>query len=527
LSISRYWGEAIDEPADADKRIDDGAGSNQGPLRLRLFDWSGFIKDGALFVNLVGGSVAVGLGALGTLPPWMIQSNLLLFLSLAFAFTRVWKTVREERESGDLWAMIGEEVSSSGSGMGQMKDAVFEIPYLFSIVFMPLSAVSLQTFVLCLLVFYVTDNFYNLAILRGLSGEENDRPTPGLDAIPGLRRRARGAAGRTLRRATRGWFEPAIAILGDAMQTFLPIGRTHRNTIDREILTRFFGRRVVFNRIAILVLAIVAVLVLIGRRDVAEEAGVTAVLALLVMELALEPSRLLDAQYEPDEPEESDGDLLLWTTPAGTKLDAESRGALDRIHGNAFALRERQFTMSFMLAETGRHGYRLLLLTERAPGAKSQEVAGYLFLQARPELEVAYFWYLAVDERRRGKGNGRELVKLAVELVDDRWPSVQAVFLEADADVKDFYRHLGFWQASGVNYKIPANRAPDESLTYSPMFYPLRGSRDRVDIAFVKKAVRAMAADSFTNRRDERLKDLVKSLADLKPTAPPEGADLN
>jgi len=517
---------AIDGTAGADKRPDQGSSSNLGPVRLRTFDWSGFIKDGALFGNLVGGSVAVALGAFSTVPTWMIHSDRLLFLALAFAFTRVWKTVREERESGDLWSIIAEDVSSSGGGMGQMKDAVFEIPYLFAIVFMPLSAVSLQTFALCLVLFYMADNFYNLAFLRGLAWED-DRPTHGPQTGPGHRRRARRAAGRTLRLVTRGWFEPVISMVGDTLETFLPIGREHENTIDREVLTRFFDRRVLFNRIALLLLAVVIALALVAPRDLAEEAGCVAVIMLFLMELVAEPSRLLDAQYEPDEPGEAEGQTLLWTAPAGVRLDARSRGALERIHNGAFPLRERQFTMDDMLATTGRRGYRLLILTEPAADSGRPDVTGYLFLQARPELEVAYFWYVAVDASKRGKGRGRHLLRLALDLVADRWPSIQAVFLEANDVVLEFYRHLGFWRVSEVAYTIPDNETPGESLSYNPMFYPLPGSRGRVDANLIRRAVRAMAADSFRDRRDRRLKALRQSFSRMEPVGPPQGASLD
>lgn len=148
-------------------------------------------------------------------------------------------------------------------------------------------------------------------------------------------------------------------------------------------------------------------------------------------------------------------------------------------------------------------------------------------MQARPELEVAYFWYLAVDASKRGKGRGRHLLRLALDLVDDRWPSIHAVFLEANDVVLEFYRHLGFWRVSEVAYTIPDNETPDESLTYNPMFYPLPGSRGRVDSNLIRRAVRAMAADSFRDRRDRRLKALRQSFSRMQPVGPPQGASLD
>jgi GNAT superfamily N-acetyltransferase len=484
---------------------------SKAPWRLSPFDWGDFIKEGALFVNLLGGAVAGVLGALGTLPPWMIRSDRLLVLALFFAFTRVWKTVREEFESDGLWSLIVEGMSPRGSGIRQVKDAVFEIPYLFSITFLPISAVSLQTFAACLILFYVADNFYNLALLKGIAGEA--APSPG--------RRASRATGRMVRRLTRGRFESAFAILADTVETVLPIGRPHQNTIDREVLTRFFGRRVLLNRLAILLLAADLALALLGPRDVAETAGCLVVAALLVMELLVEPARVLGVQYEPEE--DSEGRLLLWTAPAGTRLDEASKATLKRIHEDAFPPRERQFKAEFLLDNTGRHGYWLLLLTERAGDSEAQDLAGYLFLQARPELEIVIFWYLAVDKERRGQGLGKDMVELAISLVRDRWPSVRAVFLEADDKVEDFYRRLDFWLVGNVQYAIPADGAPQDSLVYNPMYFPLRDTGEPADRAFVRKAVTAMAADSFEDRRDDRLGRLKASLADmtLEPPPPP------
>jgi GNAT superfamily N-acetyltransferase len=451
----------------------------------------------------------------------MIHSDLLLFLSLALAFTRVWKTVREEFETAGLWELVGQAVSPRGSGMHEVRDAVFEIPYLFSILFLPAAAVSLQTFALCLVVFYIADNFYNLAIVRGIAKSESVRSAAEPKAIPGLRRRARRGASRMLRLATRGWGEPAIALVGDALETVLPIGHPHANTIDREVLTHFFGRRILYNRIAIMLLALVLGVVLFGAADSAEVAGCIVVAALLVMELVVEPPRVLGVQFES---KESDGRLLLWPAPAGTNLDAKSYATLKRIHEEAFEPREQQFDVDFMLQNTGRHGYQLLLATQHAQCSPAHEVAGYLFLRARPELEIAFFWYLAVDEHRRRHGLGGEMVKLAIDLVRDRWPSVQMVFLEADDKVVEFYRRLQFWYIPDVEYSIPAEGVPGEWLYYNPMFFRLRGLGDPVDTALVRKAVSAMAADSFHDCDDPRLTALATRLAKMEPVAPPEAA---
>ena len=490
-----------------------------GPWRPSAFDWEGFVKNGALFVNLVGGAVATAivLTSPSSLPDWMIHSEPLLFLSLPLAFARVWKTAREEFETSALWGRLSDELSPRGSGMGGVLDLVFEVPYIFSMVFLPASVVSLQTFVVCLALFYVSDNYYNLAFVRRMAADRSVGPQAGPKPIAAPRRNTRRAAGRILRRFTFGRIEPALALLGEGLETAVPIRRSHANSIDVEVLTHFFGRRVLFDRIAIWLLAGTSILVVLGPPERAKLAGIVVVAILLAMEVIAEPFRSLGVQYESDG---THGDLLLWTAPAGTKLDDGSFAALERIHKEAFPPAEQQLTADFMLANTGRHGYRLLVLTERAKRSNAHELAGYLFFEARPELEVAFFWYLAVDEKRRGQGLGHEMLELALEVVGDRWPSIQAVFLEADAKLVEYYRRLGFWWVKDVEYKIPDNCDRDRSLRYNPMFYPLHGS-DEIDTAFVKEAVRAMAADSFENAPgDQRLKDLDTSLANMSLAAP-------
>ena len=104
----------------------------------------------------------------------------LQILSVLLATVRKWKTAREEREAGTLWGQVGESVSLRGAGIGQVRDAVFEIPYVLSIALLPASAVSLQTFVLFLALFYVTDNYYNLALVRGIGGGDSVQLFAGL-----------------------------------------------------------------------------------------------------------------------------------------------------------------------------------------------------------------------------------------------------------------------------------------------------------------------------------------------------------
>ena len=511
-------------------RVDEPLKAGKGPLRLSAFGWDGFVKNGGLFVNLVGGALAGGivLTTPDSLPKWMISSVTLLFLSMALAFTRVWKTAREERETSGLWDQL-DEVSPRGSGMEQVKDAVFEIPYLFSMVFLPASVVSLQTFAGCLVLFYVADNYYNLALVRGIADDRGVRPGAAENPIAAFGRRSRRAAGRVLRRVTGGRIEPALALIGAALETVLSIPSPHPSSIDRAVLTHYFRRRAQLDRIAIWLLAVSLGLALFGSRQWAQVGGIAIVSTLLAMELLAEPFRALGLHYKAEEPDESDhsagdrapGELLLWTAPAGAALDDKSVAALHRIHEEAFPPGERQYDVRFMLDNAGRHGFLLLLLTEPVGPTNVHQVAGYVFLQARPELEIAYLWYLAIDRQRRGHGLGRTMVSLALEATRDRWPSVRAVFLETGVPPRRFYRGMGFWWVRDLDYKIPVQGDPTSSLSYDPMFYPLRGSADEIDDRFARKAVLEMARDNFRARHHEqRWEDLRASISRMRRVSP-------
>jgi ribosomal protein S18 acetylase RimI-like enzyme len=509
--------------------------ASRGPLLLSEFSWDGFVRNGGLFVNLVGGALAGGivLTTPDSLPKWMISSVGLLFLSMALAFTRVWKTAREERETSGLWDRLG-EISPRGSGMEQVKDAVFEIPYLFSMVFLPASVVSLQTFAGCLLLFYVADNYYNIALVRGIA-DDRESPRGAANRIAATARRLRRAAGRALRRIAGGRIEPALALIGSALGTAFSIPSPRASSIDRVILVRYFRRRAQLDRIAIWLLAGCLALAAAGSREWAGTAGILIVVTLLVMELVVEPFRAVGLHYQADEsgePAGPSGDeppagLLMWTAPPGGELDDESVTALHRIHEEAFPPAERQYDIRFMLHNTGRHGFRLLVLTEPAGPTGAHGVVGYVFVQARPDLETAYLWYLAIDSGRRGHGLGRRMVRLALEAVRDGWPSIRAVFLEAGPGPRRFYRGLGFWWVRGLDYLIPAEGDPARSLAYDPMYLPLRGSADDLDDRFVRQAVLEMARDNFRARHgDQRWKDLRASTNRMRRVSPgsPEDA---
>jgi GNAT superfamily N-acetyltransferase len=517
------------------------------PLRLSAFNWSGFVAD-QFSASLLTGSVAAGVGLFlvdpGRLPNWLVYSPWLIFPMLIFAFIRVWKTIREEHETSALWDGLAAGVSPSGSGMADVKDAVFEIPYLFSILVLPFSAVFFQGFALCLLLFYVCDNYYNLALVRAIGTEHCVRLPWLLQKVTTLGHRLRHGAGDLLHGLTFGRVaasaEPVFALLGAALATGCSVVDPAPNSIDRVVLMRYFGRRARLDTFAIWLLlgafAAVTVLIASGRRDFALGASLVAVAALLVMELVVEPFRALGVQSQAAQEGTADtgGELLLWTVPRGANLD-DSVSALREIHERAFLPPERQYDVDDMLTRTGRRGFSLLVLTEREERTMAHVVAGYLFLEARPRRDVAFLWYVAISEHRRGHGLGHTLVSLALDEVHDRWPSVRAVFLETsrpasgereDAPSEEmrrvrFYRDIGFWWVRGLEYEIPAEGDPQKSLRYDPMFHALREAPQDIGHRFVREAVLEMARDNFSTRRrwpvtgkqpdDPRWKKLVAS----------------
>jgi len=478
-------------------------------LRLSVFDWSDFVG-GSFFVSIASGAVVTGLALANPelLPAWMVRSVPLQVVSVFLAAVRKWKTAREEREAGGLWGQVGESVSLRGAGIGQVKDAVFEIPYVLSIALLPASAVSLQTFVVVLGLFYVTDNYYNLALVRGIGGERSVQLFAGLRWL----RRVPAALGHRLPGAVSSGF----ALLGAALETSCSTVVDRPTTIDRVVLVRFIGRRARLDTIAILLLALVA-LSLLGPSDVAILVGTVVVAALLVLELFVEPFRGFGVQYENKEdkddeaakdsgqPKDAQVETLLWAVPHRAKLDRHSLATLRSIHDEAFAPAERQYTIERM-TDAAASNESLMLLTD------GTEVVGYLFLEVRRPHEVAYFWYLAIDEAKRARGLGTSMVEHTFDVVRDRWPACRAVFLETahPSDLDDstsdemrrvtFYRRLGFWWVRGVDYEIPAADAPKDlskSLRYDPMFFPLKGDGEDLDDAFVRTATIEMARDNF------------------------------
>ncbi len=543
----------------------DGPQARGAPLRLSPFDWSGFVADN-FSLSFLAGTAGAGIGVVAidaaTLPRWMVFSVALTLLSLVLAFTRVWKTIREEHETSSLWEQLVPEVSPRGATMGNVRDAVFEVPYVLAILVLPFSVVLFQAFGACLLLFYVCDNYYNLALVRGIGTDASARLPSWLKPVTAF---TRGIARTRLAPAS-----PALGLIGAALETPWTTVDPLPSTIDRAVLMRFFGARARLDRVAIwilLVALVVGTLVAVaGAGGWAVTIALVAVIAILVLELLVEPFRALGVQYSADGTDDAGEDRfacppLVWTVPAGAKLDRDTVEAVEALHAEAFQPAERQYTVARpegpprstgapnMLDLAGRRGFQLLLLTCGGGPSQERSVGGYLFLEARPEREVAFVWYLAIEPQQRGQGLGSRMMRDAIDIVRERWPAVRGVLLEVtrpdqqgetyadDMRRVHFYQRQGFRRATELDYAIPAADDRAESLFYDPMFRALDPRIDealdgtvgeeidrRIGEEFVKAAVLEMARDNFAPAMDDpRWTALRQSLRQMRLVPPGEG----
>jgi hypothetical protein len=242
---------------------------------LREFDWSGLAK-GSLFTGQLAGIVGtiVGLSALSgqNLPPWLLVDPWLSAACVVLAFTRVWKTSREEQETMHVW-----ERASHGDQDQAVLDRVVEIPYVFLVLALPLTATLPQVFMLTLLLFYFFDNYYNAALARIVAGVGEAKPPPS-------RSYARQLVNALLRSLWLG-----AGDLGEAGNDGLP---------------KYFRTRSRYNSvfIAILFLGLVAItwLKVGGWPELAWAATLVVLVSILLSEWLVEPQRNRHIQFEPD-----------------------------------------------------------------------------------------------------------------------------------------------------------------------------------------------------------------------------------
>jgi hypothetical protein len=277
-----------------------------GKLVLREFNWSGFVEKG-IFENILLAVVGAGLGSIliqtlpGPLPNWLFLNLPLSGFCLALAFLRVWKTVREEHESSTLW----DEITRSDDPNDDILDRVFEIPYLFTLTVLPFTTIVPQIFVVTLLVFYFTDNYYNSALVRGVArGGPSAAPAPDAGPVAEASSSSPDAPSATTKD-----FPPYLAALGMAILRSAWMPEPHRTgDANRDRLIRYFMTRSRYDSLfmLVLVLAFVAATVMTaGMMTALLDAAwlmAAAVIAIAIIELVVEPRRNLGMTFEPDEP---------------------------------------------------------------------------------------------------------------------------------------------------------------------------------------------------------------------------------
>jgi hypothetical protein len=260
---------------DAQRSASDPSGRKSEVEALREFDWSGLAK-GSLFTGQLAGIVGtiVGLSALSgqNLPPWLLVDPWLSAACVVLAFTRVWKTSREEQETMHVW----ERASHSDKDQAVL-DRVVEIPYVFLVLALPLTATLPQVFMLTLLLFYLFDNYYNAALARITARAA--------EAGSSAHRSYAGQLVMALRRSL--WL--GAGDLGDGANDGLP---------------KYFRTRSRYNSvfIAILFLGLVAAtwLKVGGWPEFAWVTTLVVLVSVLLSEWLVEPRRNRDVRFEPD-----------------------------------------------------------------------------------------------------------------------------------------------------------------------------------------------------------------------------------
>jgi hypothetical protein len=276
---------AVAEIAVASARARRGSASR---VALREFDWSGLVQ-GGFFTGQLAGIVTTAVGAYAlsaqTLPIPILFDPPLSAICSFLAFTRVWKTNREESETMDVWEQATHEDQEQA-----LLDRVVEVPYVFLTLALPLTAIFPQVFMVTLGLFYLFDNHYNAALVR-IAAEAaalaaGARPTEWahqrqhLYSLPAYARLLGTTLVRTLLQSSAGIKER----MSDPM-----VG--------------YFWKRYTYNRRLVVLLGITVAVVTIakvwGRPDIAWTTALLALLSTATFEWILEPRRNDAVSFEP------------------------------------------------------------------------------------------------------------------------------------------------------------------------------------------------------------------------------------
>lgn len=254
--------------------------SDKPRLGLQSFEWSAFVASRSLEAALIGGLGAV-LGLIELDPDRLahgvVYSVWLSIVCVIFAFARVWKSIREEHECTALWDQFkAEDTATDGcNGVDDALDRFFELPYVLTLLALPLSTILWQAFASLLLIFYLCDNFYNRSFIKCITA---------------------GGADEDCADHKHGLMEYLRAV-GAAVIASIWIGRPKRrgrfqNSAQFET---FFRARYRMNQIAMVVIALgLAIATALAWNEYDSAAvwvGVIQIIILALIEIGYEPRR--------------------------------------------------------------------------------------------------------------------------------------------------------------------------------------------------------------------------------------------
>jgi ribosomal protein S18 acetylase RimI-like enzyme len=271
----------------------------------------------------------------------------------------------------------------------------------------------------------------------------------------------------------------------------------------------------------LLMLILIATLTLITVQSLNGQDGSAFIVALAglvfvgIAEWIFEPLRNLSDEAWPEDV----GILAIEDLAGLEEISTTTREQLARIHSGAFPKEERQYEMAEMLDKIGRRDSLFRLITEDG------DAVGYIFMEFAQDPRYGFLWYFAIDPLRRNLDIGEKALANTIERLRQTHPDLKYLLFEVHAsrattddragpDLYDrlrmFYRRSGAYLVRGIDYQIPAagqdlnakKRAsePIEYVAYHPMFFALA---DEIDLAEIRAGVLLMAADEYTDIKDD------------------------
>ena len=198
-------------------------------------------------------------------------------------------------------------------------------------------------------------------------------------------------------------------------------------------------------------------------------------------------------------------------------LSADVRDELERIHNEAFQPEERHFSVGFFIKNNRQKGFELWI-------AKMKDVTiGYAFFQIIKRSRIAVFWYMAVDNKWRNRGLGREIIRRILKDLKSRSIAIYYFILESRTPDNSesgssfnrrriaFYRSLGAYWIRNLDYTIASNTDPNASIRYELLFFAIG---NEVESEGVNRALKDFAEIGYDNS-DSRKAKFINSLEEM------------